>query len=164
MSLVSRDITATRCSTPCSKKVMHVSRVRTLLILRGFFTEISLFLHSQCDYAITLMAASSSKGWNQYIDVNFAQELTQLNGIGSACSLVFYTRSLTHENLGFSDLNILYRPICSRPHARTTQRTRVIELMLAQFWPDVVNDGPTLTQHWFNDSNIGAIQRHYSIV
>ena len=28
---------------------------------------------SQCDYAITLMATSSSQGWDQFINVDFAQ-------------------------------------------------------------------------------------------
>ena len=40
--------------------VMHASRVRTPLILLGFFRKISLCLPSQFDYTITLMAASSS--------------------------------------------------------------------------------------------------------
>ena len=55
--------------------VMHASRVRTPLFPCGVFIETALFLPSQCDHvnAITLMAASSSEGRDQCIDVNFAQ-------------------------------------------------------------------------------------------
>ena len=53
--------------------VMHASRVRTPLMLRGVFREISLFLPSRRDCVITVMAASSSWVWNQCIDVNVTQ-------------------------------------------------------------------------------------------
>ena len=41
--------------------VMHVSLVRTMLLPCGVFRETSLFLPSQCDKAITLMAACRVK-------------------------------------------------------------------------------------------------------
>ena len=40
--------------------VMHASRVRTPLFRYGFLREIALFVPSQCNWAITLMATSSS--------------------------------------------------------------------------------------------------------
>ena len=44
--------------------------------------------------------------------------VAQLNGIGSACSLVFHRRSVTHRNLGSSDGNILGLFVHARTHAK----------------------------------------------
>ena len=62
--------------------VMHASRVQTSLVLCGSFREISSFVPSQSDWAITLMTAWSS--WKQCIDINFALGHTTYTSIAAS--------------------------------------------------------------------------------
>ena len=46
--------------------------------------------------------------------------------------------------------NTLHLPLKNKLK-KATRLTRYVDLMLFLCWPSVVDDGPTLKQHWLND-------------